>query len=47
MFKINWQNGALSQTSIRIDDGFWLDIRRPGDYKPVPLFYTEQFTLGM
>lgn len=47
MFKINWQNNAWFQSTIRFDDGIWLDVRRPGDYKAVPLFYNEQTTLGM
>lgn len=47
MFKINWQNNVWFQSSIRVEGGIWLDVRRSGDYKPVPLFYDEQQTLGM
>lgn len=45
MFKINWTTNLWNQSEIRGEDGMWLYVRRSGDYKAVPLFYSE--TMGM
>ncbi|QBQ72080.1 hypothetical protein Milano_058 [Agrobacterium phage Milano] len=45
MFKLNIA-GNWYQSEIKGgNDGMWLFVRRPGDYKAVPLFYQE--TMGL